>query len=469
VERRLAQGRGADPRRTGPALWALAGIGIAAAALVVYAAGHAFRPYDHFVWQADAYLHGRVAIPWPVPGTSHFQDVLPVIGGAGLPTGEALIPFPPLPAIVLLPFVAVWGVATDQQAIAVVLGAMDVAICWWMLGGLPVSGRVRVASTVFFAFGTVFWYAAQLGTTWYFAHVVAVALGLLAVGVAVRADAAAASTGEPEAPGSERWTSSIGLDRRQFLAGLLLGLAATSRLTIAFGLPFLALVGAGGSLRQRMLSAVAGAAIPIAVLFGYNVLTSGSPLHAGYQYLYRVESVGYPSLGYRSDWAVEDPRYLPGNAALMLFSTPILFPPSDPSSLGPRFEFCTQPGDERGLFNRECPLAVPRDTGMSLLLTSPAYLLALPLVVRRYRRSRLVAGATVAIVLVAVVNLMHFSQGWVQFGYRFSNDFVFFALPLVALAVERAGRRGRLAAGLLIVVSVGVNYWGVTWGRLLGW
>ena len=32
---------------------------------------------------------------------------------------------------------------------------------------------------------------------------------------------------------------------------------------------------------------------------------------------------------------------------------------------------------------------------------------------------------------------MHFSQGWVQFGYRFSNDFAPFAVILVALAVER--------------------------------
>ena len=30
---------------------------------------------------------------------------------------------------------------------------------------------------------------------------------------------------------------------------------------------------------------------------------------------------------------------------------------------------------------------------------------------------------------------MHFSQGWVQFGYRFSNDFVVFALPLVAIGI----------------------------------
>ena len=39
---------------------------------------------------------------------------------------------------------------------------------------------------------------------------------------------------------------------------------------------------------------------------------------------------------------------------------------------------------------------------------------------------------------------MHFSQGWVQFGYRFSNDFAPFALILVALGIAPP-RRPRLA------------------------
>jgi hypothetical protein len=76
---------------------------------------------------------------------------------------------------------------------------------------------------------------------------------------------------------------------------------------------------------------------------------------------------------------------------------------------------------------------------------------------------------------------MHFSQGWVQFGYRFSNDVVPFALLLVALGVDRLARpadnedgniRHRWSMPLaiaLIVVSIAINAWGVLWGRLLGW
>ena len=77
---------------------------------------------------------------------------------------RGLLPFPPLPAVVLVPFVAVWGLATDDQTIFTILAAVDVALCWWMLGRLPVRPRSALGTTVFFAFGTVFWYTAQLAT-----------------------------------------------------------------------------------------------------------------------------------------------------------------------------------------------------------------------------------------------------------------------------------------------------------------
>jgi hypothetical protein len=123
----------------------------------------------------------------------------------------------------------------------------------------------------------------------------------------------------------------------------------------------------------------------------------------------------------------------------------------------------------RGLFDAGCPLAMPNAIGMSILLTSPAYLVApfawLPARLRRLDRATV--GATIAVLGIAVVNLMHFSQGWVQFGYRFSNDFAPFALILVALGANRI-RRFRLFL-VLVAASVAINFWGVMWGTTLGW
>jgi hypothetical protein len=480
-----------------------------AVALAAYWLPGSVRTYNHFVWQALAFLDGRAAITWPVPGNDFFQDVLPVRDTAGNPTGYGLLPFPPLPAIVLLPFVALFGLATDQRVISVVLGAIDVGLCWWALGHLPVNRPIRLAVTLFFGFGTVLWYAAGLGTTWFLAHVVALAPLLLAVGIALGGDrsfgADAGADGDddpgddpadppnpagagrhddpvPEPPGPTVVAAiaaafaELGdglraplafVDRRQFLAGLLFGLACTARLTIVFGAPFFMLVGGGGSLARRSVSAGLGAIIPVGLLLAYNLATTGSLLHPGYEYLYQLEAHGYPALGYHPDWALEDLRYLPQNLGVMFFATPAFFPDNVPSGLGPGRALCTAEGALRGLFDRDCPIALPRDVGMSVILTSPAYLYAIP-ALRRFRRSRLVAGSALAVAGIGVAGLMHFSQGWVQFGYRFSNDFVVFALPLVALGMARRGG-ARLLAAWLVGASVAINFWGMTWGNLQGW
>jgi hypothetical protein len=463
------------------------GVLLALAAFAIYGASRVDRVYDHFVWQAAAYLEGQVAIRYPVQptlesmGNWFFQDVLPVASGDGVPRG--LLPFPPLPALVLLPFVAAFGMAADDQLVFTALAAFDVAICWWMLGRLRLDLAVRLTTTVFFAFGTVFWYAAQLATTWYQAHIVAVGLTMLAVGLAIRADPAAADDepgfDDPEAPAPSvaTPTGSFGerlrLDPRQLVAGLLFGLAATARLTVIFAAPFFMLVGAGGGWWRRSWSAGVGALVPVGLLLAYNVTTTGQLLHPAYDYLYRLETASYTALGYHPDWSVEDPRYLPQNAAIMFLTGPDLLPSQLPDSLGVNDDpVCTAPGAERGLFDPSCPLAVPRDIGMSVLLTSPAYLLLLP-ALRRYGRSRLVTGAALATLVVVVVNLMHFSQGWVQFGYRFSLDAAPFALVLVALGLQSlvdAGRRWAMPVAIgLVLVSIAVNAWGVAWGRLLGW
>jgi hypothetical protein len=458
----------------------LIGFALVGAAAAIYWLPGTDRFYNHFVWQADAFLQGRAAIDWPVPpsstsaGNAYFQDVYPLHDAAGRPAG-ALLPFPPLPAVVLMPFVALFGLATDERAVSVGLGAIDVGIAWWALGRLAVSRRIRLATTIFFAFGTVFWYAAQLGTTWFFAHVVAVTFALLAVGLALGGDPGAddevsdlPTVGELGSSALSALHRGLGvIDRRQLAAGLLFGLACTARLTVVFGAPFFLLVGSGGSWLRRGVSAGLGAAIPVAILLAYNLATTGHVFHPGYDYQYQIEASGYPSLHYHADWSIEDARYLPQNLEILFLSAPAVLPDPLPTTLDtPGDAACTAPGATRGLFSKDCPIAVPQALGMSILLTSPAYLFLIPAL--RRGRSRVVTGAFLAVVAIGLVNLMHFSQGWVQFGYRFSNDFVPFALPLVALGMARRNGVGLLGVAL-IGLSIAANLWGVIWGNILGW
>ena len=463
-----------------PAL--LIGVGLMAAALAAYWLPGSDRYYNHFVWQALAFLHGTAVIDYPLNqggfpnGNDWMQDIYPLSQLTGDPsTYGGLLPFPPLPAIVLLPFVAIWGISTDIRAVSVLVGVVDVGIAWWALGRLPISRRIRLATTIFLGFGTVLWYAAQLGTTWFFAHVVAVGFVLAAVGVALGAD-----------PGSDDEVEGIGgagaigrslmdqlrhprslLNRRQVIAGLLFGLACTARLPIIFGAPFFMLVGGGGTWVRRSVSAGLGTALPVGLLLLYNVATTGHIFHPGYDWQYQKEATGYPTLNYHADWGIEDPRYLVQNLGIMLLTPPAIAPDnsSDFNTFGTT-PLCANSDTSRGLFDQGCPIAAPQQIGMSILLTSPAFLLAF--FALRSRRSRLIAGSYLAVIAIAIINLMHFSQGWVQFGYRFSNDFVVFALPLVAIGMARRGGVRWLGAGL-VAASVVINFWGVVWGNILGW
>jgi hypothetical protein len=444
-------------QRTDPATL---GLLLASLALAVYLVSNSERGnfYNHFVWQAQAFVEGRAAIDYPVSEGRHvnayFQDVMPVPGQPG----RGWIPFPPLPAVLLVPLVVLSGLDADASLLAVLIGALNVALAWRMTSLLTRNRSAALLATVFFAFGTVHWYAAMLGSTWFLAHVVAVTFVMASITLALdgerRGRARVMSVGQRLA-----W-----FEPRQFVAGLLLGIGALARLPVIFGAPFLLFVGAGGSYRARAVSAGIGAVIPLLLLVGYNLATTGHLFHPAYQFLYEHEYLGYlPPVGcyealparvcdfmtINRDFAITDPRHLPLNSLIMLAWPPIVRP---------------ECGLE--LLSQACPVLQPSPIGMSILLTSPAYLLAVPLLMSAWRR-RVVIGAALAILAIALVNLMHFSQGWVQFGYRFSNDFAPFGLVLVTLAIARLGVRP-LTVGM-VALAVIINAWGVYWGVRLGW
>ncbi len=449
----------APPLESGPGahietwLWRLdplwIAVGLFFLGLVVYLASNPARPdhYDHFVWQAQAFLEGRTEIEYPVTEgpyrNGHFQDVLPVSSDRGQ------IPFPPLPAIVLLPFVAAWGLGTNGAAVAAVLGAINVVLCWTMLLHVTPRRSAALLATLFYAFGSVAWYAAMLGTTWFLAHVLASTFLFIAITLAVRADTAAVRIK------AARHSRTV---RRQFAAGLAFGLAVTTRLTTVMAAPFFVFVGGGRGWLDRAVAAGVGALIPVLLLLGYNVATTGELFHPAYDYLYENE-YRPPGATVNTDWAAEDLRYIPQNLAIMLGQLPQMPLFDDPRC-------ALEPITLGSLWDRECPVLRPDALGMSLLLTSPAYLLALPALLYDWRR-RIVAGAALAVLAVATADLMHFSQGWVQFGYRFSNDFAPFAIVLVALGIARL-RSGWLSIAL-VALSIAINAWGVYWGVTLGW
>jgi hypothetical protein len=458
-------------------------------ALGIYAFSNPSRSgmYNHFVWQADAFWHGRFAISYPVTTgpfqNGYFQDVMPLPSAPGT-FSLGLLPFPPLPAIVLMPFVAIFGLATNSQLVGVLIGAINVGLAWRLVTRITGDRSAAFLATLFFAFGTVHWYASMLSTTWFLAHVVAITFVLLGMTLALdaerryRAKQLIHRVAEPErARGALSETieqSSLFLhwyrqlrasfDPLQFAAGFVFGIGALARLPVILGAPFFVFVGGGGSYWRRAFSAGLGAVIPVALLLIYNLAATGHIFNPAYEWLYQTEYLGYlppehclypqdicQSMRIDRSLGIEDLRHVPMNALIMFGWLPIIRPECGLQILSP-----------------SCPILQPDQIGMSIFLTSPAYLLAIPAVLSGWRQ-RIVIGSLLSILLIAILNLMHFSQGWVQFGYRFSSDFVPFALVLVTLGIARSRGVGRWLAGGLVVLSIIINAWGVYWGVTLGW
>ncbi|MEZ4596125.1 MAG: hypothetical protein R3C32_04350 [Chloroflexota bacterium] len=222
-------------------------------------------------------------------------------------------------------------------------------------------------------------------------------------------------------------------------------------------------MGPGRTWVRRAAAAALGCAVPLALLVAYNLATTGHVFHPAYDHIRETEHKPVPEL-YHADWGTEDPRYILVNAPIMLLRGPI-----NADREGAACEPVTGLVDQLLDTGSPCPLR-PDPVGMSILLTTPAYLLIIPALAFGWRR-RLVAGAGVAVLAIALADLAHFSQGWVQFGYRFSNDLAPFAMVLVAIGIAqmRRWRLGWTLAVLLVAASVMVNAWGVMWGVELGW
>ncbi len=378
-------------------------------------------------------LHGTLDVA-TVDMPSFYQDVVPI--------GQSrYLPFPPGPALLLLPFVAIWGTDFSQVYFSMVLGAINVVLFWYLLGLLNVSTTTKVLLLPFFAFGTALFYAATTGTVWFFGHVAAVFFLLLAL---------------------------IFLLRRAspFVPAILLGFAFMSREPTVLSAPvFLYLI-----YRQRYdtiskeallnretiyrLGSFCAGLLPFAVFwFWYNVARFDGLFETGYDTVRN----GYANGGIPYAFYIKEFPNAPRFNLIDVRSIPVhlytifLMPPE---------------------YHAESPiwkvwfLFRPSPYGMSVLLTSPAFVYAFAV----RRKDFMKPALWVAIGFVSVPLLLHYSQGWVQFGYRFLLDFTPFLLILTAWGFDDNQSPGaRRMQVLLVAASILAGFWGRYWANQLGW
>lgn len=454
----------------------------------------------HFVYMADTWLHRRLDLGRSPPHSNDWAEVehltlrdgtqlaggfqrhspgrFRLLGGGARSIDETTIvkrdkryyvSFPPLPAALLLPLVAIFKHRTNDVLFTVLLAGLIPALFFLLLRRLPsllppvhsepvagpllvhpelVEGRVVVQQahheqardqdegqalrrdlwlTGLLAFGTVLYFSAVLGQVWYTAHVVSLVLAALF------------------------FHASIGA-RHPALAGLTLGALMLTRPQMVFLGTFYLFEAARGAradgryplwpplkvdrpwlLLRPLLQAAPTFLVLALVGFAYNYARFRNPFEFGHSYLTTIQADNIHRYG------LFNYHYLSRNLAAAFTLLPRLLP--------------------------RPPYLQISYHGLSLLVTTPvlAYLLW-PEVPRGSQAAGLRRVLWLSILPVAAFSFLYQNDGYIQFGFRFSLDYLLPLLLVLAIGSPRAVLTRRFQ--VLVLVGVVVNLFGaITFGR----
>ena len=220
-------------------------------------------PMAYYDRLAEAFLHGRLHLEDP-PGTYDLTEH----------EGRWYVPFLPLPAVVMLPWVALRGVeGTNVVVFSSLAGGLSASLVWLLLAGLRRRGDIeldlggRLWLTALFALGSAHWYVAAEASVWFLAQTFTVTFVALACWLAVRG-------------------------RADWLVTTALAVALWARPNVIFTWPLLAGIALARAQRDgrrgarvllwRAVVSMIPLALSVAGLAAYNVARFGDALDFGY-------------------------------------------------------------------------------------------------------------------------------------------------------------------------------------------
>jgi hypothetical protein len=364
-------------------------------ALIVYAlvAGLRGSIFDqsvaaYYPYLADAFLHGRLDLR-ALPNTAH--DLV-------LFNGRYYAYWPPLPAVLMMPIVAVLGKDFSDIFLTLLIGALNVGLVALLLrtacleGVLRLNRRQRALLVIAFSLGTVHLTLAPLGRVWFTGQLVAFCFTILAFLAAMRLRGAAAF--------------------------FFTGLAVAGALLTRSHLVFIGIWPAYWLLRRQIQERAAQASplrsltgswalglLPLAAavlaMGAYNYARFGSPLEIGLDY-HRMAPVFAEEY---ARYGAFHPHYLPTNVYYQYLYYPF-------------------------------PVRADFFQGGSLFLLTPVFFGAFWGLARGRPRSS-VFFLLLTILMVNLPILLLMGTGWVQFGPRYTLDFTVPLLLLTGMGVRR--------------------------------
>lgn len=344
--------------------------------------GELLSEHYYFNYLADALMHGQLhlrILPDEILDFIYYQD-------------KFYLQWPPLIAILLMPFVAIFGINFGDVIYTLVIASVNVGLVTILLreadlkGVISLSAPKRSILVLFFAFGTSHITVAPFGHVWFTAEVVGIFLVCCAYIAAIKYSGRKAF----------------------FLCGLAISCALLTRAHLIFtGIwPAYYLLKNHQSfdkkqLRMDILLGLIPVTLAVGMLMGINWIRFGNPFNFGLDYLlYTVK--------FTEEFPIYGPfnlYYLPRNFYYHILAYPL-------------------------------PVKVDTVEGGSLFLLSPVFFA----IFWSFKNKATNASAWwlfTSILLVSVPIFLNFSTGYVQFGFRYSLDFTVPLLLLTAIGVNK--------------------------------
>ena len=341
-----------------------------------------------YAYQAESFLHENFALqetPTKLPGeTIEYK-------------GHIYSPFPPFPAILLTPFVAIFGRQELRTYwITILMAVLTSFTLYRILIKLELSQTTIAWVLTGFFLGTGYWQVFRSSEwVWMFAQITAVLFSLLAIYESMH-------TG------------------RGWLAGFWLGAAFLSRqLSILLALFILVILWKKQAKQKHVLNAIGflvTISFSVATYMGFNYYRFNT-IGSGYE-LMNYAAYGGPGnfLGLRVE------QYGVFNPAYFLFNVYHMF------IQGYHIDFIGETMLNYGGVSR---------FGTSLLAASPFVIAAF----RAKEEKPIIAGAWISIITTLLVSLFYHNNGYIQYNaQRFSLDFLPALIILVGLGFKNSSQ-----------------------------
>jgi hypothetical protein len=387
--------------------------------------------FNYFKNLAISLLHGRLDIDCP-PGTD-CHDLVEH-------KGKRYLYWPPVPALIYIPFVLIAGENTPDFLICSLFGAFNVLLLIILLlqfskkFNLNLSYYVIAYFALFWAFGTVHFYMSMLGSVWYISQVMAQTFLLLALIFILK---------EP-----------VGVNL--ILSGLFFSMASYTKNDLIFSVFLIAVLYFCVS-KKSGISRIKKDAVMFLIPFfiftfinmSYNYARFHNPFKNGIKqhqmsghFAENYKKYGYLSL-----------CYVPGN-----FVREVIIPPPLTGEF-PFFKFDPE--------------------GFGFLWASPFFILLIGISFHFYFKKingfknnlqgalkdkdfLIMTGALCSGILISFLIFMIMGTGWIQFASRYSLDYqiMIIIFGLFGMKSTYKNRIFNYTAILLLIISIYINYFG---------